>query len=345
MKILIGVQGTGNGHLSRCLALAENIKQAEGIEADFLVSGRSRDQVPATDLLGDFVWRQGLSFQTRNGRVSYLDTLSQNPWLRFWQDVRELSLEKYDMVVTDFEPVTAWAAKRQGVPCVGLGRQYAFWHGHADLPSQSIQRAMLRQFAPCDIPLGMHWEPIRADVIPPLIHAHSGDVEVKARTILVYLPFEQIYEIHDLLRQFPGWHFKVFHPQARRMDVENCSYFPPDRPGFQKAMQQCNGIIANAGFETSSEALAAGRRILVKPLRGQFEQTANALCLQRRGLGSMMKSMDPDIVKSWLENSRPVQMNWPDIGAEVVQWLRAGASEPPEQLASRLWSRSQNQAA
>ena len=44
----------------------------------------------------------------------------------FIQDVNALDLSRYDMVITDFEPVSAWAARMQNKPCIGIGHQYAF---------------------------------------------------------------------------------------------------------------------------------------------------------------------------------------------------------------------------
>lgn len=43
MKILFGVQGTGNGHISRARALNKYLK-ADGISVDYIFSGRERDK-------------------------------------------------------------------------------------------------------------------------------------------------------------------------------------------------------------------------------------------------------------------------------------------------------------
>ena len=39
MRILYGVQGTGNGHISRCRSVAEALAR-KGVEVDYLLSGR-----------------------------------------------------------------------------------------------------------------------------------------------------------------------------------------------------------------------------------------------------------------------------------------------------------------
>lgn len=341
MKILVGVQGTGNGHISRCHALSEAFSAHPEVEVDYLVSGRAREKLFDMDAFGDFQWRQGLSFQVREGRISVLDTLSQNPWGQFWQDVRDLDLSSYDLVVTDFEPVTAWAARRQGVRCIGLGRQYAFFKQTSALPTNILQRAMMRQFAPCDTVVGMHWEDIGPHVLPPLIHHAPNAEPTLAREILVYLPFEPLDQVLALLQDFPEYQFSVYHPETSRADLGHIQCYPPSRKGFAESFARAEGIIANAGFETSSEALAYGKKLLVKPLSGQFEQLANAHCLEHRQLASVMESLNANYVESWLENALAVRMDWPDVGPELATWLANGAKESVLSLHERLWQSSQ----
>lgn len=341
MRILVGIQGTGNGHLSRCHALAAALQHEPSIEADYLISGRDQNKLFDMEAFGDYEWRKGLSFQVRDGRVSILDTISQNPWLQFWDDVRRLDLSQYDLVVTDFEPVTAWAARRQNVRCIGMGRQYAFFRDLQGVTINPLQRAMLKQFAPCDTVLGMHWEASGQHVIPPLIH---GNVEASANggnQILVYLPFEELAGVEGLLSQFAEYEFYVFHPDAKVESRGNIHFHPPSRSEFPKRFAQSDGVIANAGFETSSEALAKGKRLLVKPLHGQFEQYANAKCLSDRNLAASMPELSPVAIEDWLEESQSICIDWPDVAPEITQWLASGAKLPVSDLSRRLWQQTQ----
>lgn len=341
MKILLGIQGTGNGHLSRCHALAQAFIAEPSLEVDYLVSGRAREKLFDMEYFGDYQWRQGLSFQVREGRISVLDTISQNPWAQFWQDVRDVDLSSYDLVVTDFEPVTAWAARRQGVRCIGLGRQYAFFKQSAALPTNILQRSMLRQFAPCDTAVGMHWEDIGTHVLPPLIHHIPNAEPILGNEILVYLPFEPLPQVLALLQSFPEYQFSLYHPEAQRANHGHIQCFASSRQGFAEAFARAEGVIANAGFETASEALAYGKKLLVKPLSGQFEQLANAHCLATRRLASVMESLNGNYVEQWLEQHNAVRMEWPDVGPVLAKWLANGAKESVMSLHQGLWKSSQ----
>lgn len=342
MRIFYGVQGTGNGHLTRARAMAKAFKQIDHVKVDFLISGRRRETLFDVEVLGDYMWREGLSFATRDGKVSVMDTVSLNPWWHFWRDVRNLDLSQYDLVVSDFEPVSAWAAKRCGVPCVGIGRQYAFYDAHPSLPISSLQRAMVRQFAPVDIPLGTHWQPLSATTLPPIIEPVCAEQQrVQDQYYLVYLPFESLSSMQHWLKQLavaaPRCYFVVFHPDAVAATTVNARFSAPSCTAFGHAFAQAAGVITNAGFGTSSEALRAGKKLLVKPLKGQFEQAANANYLASQGLAETTTVLNSRVVETWLTSDTCSKLVWPSVAEPLAQWLGDAKREPIEQLAARLW--------
>ena len=58
MKILYGVQGTGNGHLTRSRVMAEHLKNSE-LDVTYLISGREKSELFAMEPFGDFEHRAG----------------------------------------------------------------------------------------------------------------------------------------------------------------------------------------------------------------------------------------------------------------------------------------------
>ncbi|MCO6547308.1 MAG: hypothetical protein J6583_05980, partial [Gilliamella sp.] len=53
MKILFGVQGTGNGHVSRCRTLAKALKKA-GADVVYIFSGRDPKDYFDMQVFGDY---------------------------------------------------------------------------------------------------------------------------------------------------------------------------------------------------------------------------------------------------------------------------------------------------
>lgn len=70
MKILYGVQGTGNGHIARARAMAIAFKQ-KNVDVDFLFSGREPGKYFSMECFDDYQTRSGLTFVSENGKVSY----------------------------------------------------------------------------------------------------------------------------------------------------------------------------------------------------------------------------------------------------------------------------------
>ena len=122
MRILYGVQSTGNGHITRARAMARALAD-QGLSVDYLFSGREADQFFDMEGFGAYRLCQGFTLAIENGRLDTLGTLRRLAPRRFLREVRALDLEPYDLVITDFEPVTAWAARLRHKPSVGIGHQ------------------------------------------------------------------------------------------------------------------------------------------------------------------------------------------------------------------------------
>jgi uncharacterized protein (TIGR00661 family) len=49
-------------------------------------------------------------------------------------------------------------------------------------------------------------------------------------------------------------------------------------------MKRCDIVVTAAGFETPAEALVLGKKLVVVPIEGQYEQACNAAALGRMGV-------------------------------------------------------------
>lgn len=339
MKILYGVQGTGNGHISRARAMAKAFVEYPNIEIDWLFTGRNRDAYFDMELFGDFQHRAGLSFCTHNGKVNYLQTALGLDLPDFIQDVRKLDLSAYDQVICDFEPVTAWAARLQRRDCIGIGHQYAFQY-NVPMPSRLTLPAMiLRWFAPVSTGVGLHWSHFGNPILPPIVDLTGLQSAYTPNKVIVYLPFENLDHVSSILRQFGSYDFFIYHPDAIDIDDNHLHLRKLCHRGFKNDLGNCDAVISNAGFELISEALQLGKRILVKPLGGQLEQKANALALSELGYAAVTNSFDERTIGLWL--SKPgnyKRQNYPDVAGMLARWLAGECKENLEDLATELWS-------
>lgn len=343
MKILYGVQGTGNGHISRARKMAAHLK-ARNADVTFLISGRARDQLFDMECFGDFEHRAGLTMVQRNGAVLYLPTLLQAQPLQFIRDVRALDVGGFDLVISDFEPVTAWAAKLGGKTCMGIGHQYAFRHPIPQCRNNLASDIVMKWFAPVDIPIGLHWHHFDTEILPPIIDTHLQPRD--KRHILVYLPFERQEFVTSLLNRFPQWRFVQYSPELSDSSAGNVALRRTNLHGFRSDLCLAEAVICNAGFELVSECLHLGIPALVKPVNGQMEQHSNALALEQLGWGTAVDTLDADSLGNWLQGERrgaPIQ--YPDVAAALTDWVLDGDWREKTVLWETLWECTRNRTA
>lgn len=342
MKILYGVQATGNGHITRARAIAPKLAQA-GAQVDWLFSGRPKDKLFDMEVFGDYLWRDGLTFATRDGRVRCLKTVRQNSLARFARDAKALDLSGYDSVVSDFEPVTAWAARIRGVRSVGIGHQYAFNYDVPRAGKDWLGEKILRNFAPTSIGLGVHWDSFGQPILPPIIERPASDTAVRPDKIVVYLPFEDTDRVVRLFERFPDWRFSVYSPVLPDRSASRAAHIqvrPLSRTGFMRDFADAAGVVCNAGFELASEALQAGKKLLAKPLHGQLEQLANAQALKTLGLGTVMHDLDATAIRTWLESPDAVRVTYPDVAQAAADWLMQGDMQIDPAWIAEIWERT-----
>jgi uncharacterized protein (TIGR00661 family) len=323
MRIFYAIQGTGNGHITRGRAMATELAKA-GCDVTYLFSGREKEKLFEMDVFQSYQWRDGLTFHTEKGHVCYIKTVLESKPINFIRDVRALDLSAYDLVLCDFEPVTAWAAKMRGVPCIGIGHQYAFDYDIPKAGYDLISGQVMKHFAPVAAGVGLHWHHFGQPILPPIFEPAPPAERVAENKIIVYLPFEQPEQILSLLRPFPTYQFHVYAPAPFSSDAAHIQVNPLSRQGFQRDFQDAAGIISNAGFELISEALQAGKKILVKPLHRQLEQISNALALKELNYGQATYQLDRSAVEHWLHHVQAVRIVYPNVAAELVERLRGG---------------------
>ena len=336
MKIFYGVQGTGNGHITRARVMAKELLDA-GIDVTFQFTGRPADKYFDMEIFKDYQTRNGLTFHTENGKVSYLKTAFDAKPLTFMKDLKSLDLSGYDLVICDFEPVTAWAAKMQKKKVLGIGHQYAFNHKIPREGSDPIANQVMKYFAPADVGVGLHWHHFGQAILPPIIDTPETPKNIIKNKIIVYLPFEDQNDVIKLLSPFENFQFHIYSPEIATSKFAHITCNPLSRVGFQQDLYDCAGIISNAGFELASEALQLGKKILAKPLHSQMEQISNAAALKQLGYGHTMNDMDITVIEHWLHDNNAVHITYPNIAKVLVEWIQNGMPEMDADFIENVW--------
>lgn len=337
MKILYGVQGTGNGHTTRARIMAKAFADV-GAQVDWVFSGRERDKFFDMEAFGDFQSYRGLTFATQNGKVQFVKTLFTSNIAQLYQDTKKVDVEGYDFIINDFEPVSAWAAKRAGKKVIGISHQNAFFYDIPKVGNNVFVDWFMHNFAPVTQPIGLHWHHFNQPILPPLVEpSHYPNVSTP-KHYLVYLPFAGLDDIVPQLREFPDYDFFIYQSVPAAYDEGHIHVRPFSREGFQIDLHRCEGVICSAGFELPSEAIHLGKKLLVQPVAGQVEQKSNAIALEQLGYGNAAEHFDIATLSRWLPLKPPTQpRHYPDVAKALVNWLMNGGSDDISDLQQQLW--------
>jgi len=319
MKILYAIQGTGNGHVSRAREIIP-LLQKYG-ELDILISGTQADvklSQPVKYQLHGFSFIFG-----KKGGVDHFRTWLSMNLFRFRKDMKQLPLKDYNLIVNDFEPVSAWACKLQGIACVSLSHQAAFKSKKVPRP-RTIDwgKVILSHYAPTTHHIGFHFDRYDDFIYTPVIRSEIRNLTpTNDGHYTVYLPALDDKYLVKLLSQIPEVTWVVFSKHSKVSYREaNVSVEPIHNIRFNQSLAACAGLFTGGGFEGPAEALYLGKKLLVAPMRFQFEQQCNAYALKQFGLPVIWGSTKNwlPIIKKWIEEPQTHQFNFPDETAQII---------------------------
>lgn len=312
MKIFYAVQATGNGHISRAMELLPHLTKYG--EVDIFLSGNNS----TLQLSAPIKYRsKGLSlYYTCSGKLDYWKIArSINP-IGLQKEIKELPVEKYDLVINDYDYITSKACKAKKIPSVNFGHQASFQSDNAPRPKQKskIGEWMLKNFATSDRYIGLHFKEYDDFIITPVIKQEIIDAEAKNNGhITVYLPSYCEEQLLDTFSKFTTHHFEVFSRESSSVNEHgNVKFIPVDKRLFNKSLINCYGIITGGGFETPAEAIHLGKKIISIPIGGQYEQQCNAAALEQMGIMTL-KNINGDFsaqFEKWVNDYKPVQIDY-----------------------------------
>ena len=96
--------------------------------------------------------------------------------------------------------------------------------------------------------------------------------------------------------------------------------FPVNNEAFNNSLAGCEGLLTGGGFEGPAEALFLQKKVLMIPMKGQYEQQCNALAASKLGV-PVIYDIDDQFVyhlNNWISNDRIIPVDFPDETAQIV---------------------------
>lgn len=320
MKILYAIQGTGNGHVSRANDIIPALQQHGKVHV--LISGTQADLKLPYEVKYTF---NGLSFIFgKKGGIDYLETYKRSNIKSLFKEVSSLPVTDYDLVISDFEPVSAWACFLKNKTCIGLSHQNGVTCKHAPKPSKTdmVGKAVLNYYAPATYRYGFHFQPYAKNIFSPVIRQEvRGLSPVNNGHYTVYLPAYGDKQIVKFLSCFPDVQWHVFSKHnSKEAEFDNIHIYKVNNQKFLDSMASAEGVLCGAGFETPAEVLFLKKKLMVIPMKGQYEQLCNAAALQKMGVPVLknLKSKQFRKFDNWLQEEQQFDVDYPDNTSAII---------------------------
>jgi uncharacterized protein (TIGR00661 family) len=284
MKILYAVQATGNGHIARAIEILPYLRKYGAVDI-FLSGSNSHLQV---DLPVQFRSR-GLSlFYSPQGKLDYWKIGKEIQLTTAVKEAMELPVQNYDLVINDFESITSLACRLKKKASIGFGHQASFQSKLTPRPEKKdrMGEMILKYYGWAQQYVGLHFESYDDHIFNPIIKERILQATPENNGhITVYLPHYGIDVVQHEFSLHRNIQFQIFSPHVKQpFSVSNCQFYPVTNEAFTDSMISSAGVITGAGFETPSEALYMGKKLMVLPIRGQYEQLCNAAALEKKGI-------------------------------------------------------------
>ncbi len=311
MKILYAVQATGNGHISRAIEILPYLEKYG--EIDIFLSGNNASLQP--DLPIKYRSKGVSLYYSKKGKLDYQKTLKQINPTRIYKDARQLPLKNYDLVLNDFEYVCNTACKMADVKMVHFGHQASFASKNTPRPKKKdpLGEWVLKKYCKGDVNVGFHFDSYEDWILPPVIKAELWNaVPQNKNHITVYLPHYSDEILEKIFHKEKKSQFHVFskHVPMTKID-KNIIWQPIGSELFNESLLNCEGIITGAGFETPAESMFLGKKLMVLPIKGQYEQKCNAEAMKPFGT-TVVKEIDEKFhqkFERWMEEKHDISQS------------------------------------
>jgi uncharacterized protein (TIGR00661 family) len=318
LKILYGIQCTGNGHLSRSKEIIKYLQDnySDRIETiDVCLSGNF-SQIDTSDLNVKYKF-EGLGFNIDNGQISIWKTIVDLKLWDFFKSIFVPQIEKYDIIVSDFEPVTCWAGIIRRKRVLGVGNHYKFLSNKKFLknlsPNYFYNKIITKLVSPVNKYIAFEYlKDTENDFFPIIRKVLRRTTPSQDDFYICYLSSISSEDQVKFFNLFPNQTFYIFHNDIKEAsDFENIRLRPIDRVHFTNKLMRCKGVICHTGFQLTSECLFLGKKLLVIPIKHQIEQIYNTRTLSKFGVISS-ENLEVPTFDDFFQNDYSVKLNYID---------------------------------
>ncbi len=344
MRILYGVVGEGMGHATRSRVVIEHLLQ-RGHQVEIVVSGRAHEmlskhfkgvhRIHGLHMIyeDNEVKKARTAFSNLKGALlpaSLREGLPGN--VRQWYEMAQKFAP--DAVISDFESWSYLFGKACGVPIISIDNMQILSRCHHDDDVFRVDPAsflLAKGIVRGKLPGCYHYlittffypptKRERTTLVPPILRAEVLAAKPsQGEHVLVYQSGEGAESIAAVLKQFDQQRFVVYGMRRGISEPQiegNLEHQPFSETRFVDHLASAKAVVAGGGFSLLGEAVYLRKPLLSVPLEGQFEQTLNAVYLQKLGYGLFRREIQAADIEELLRRA-------PEFQARLDQYSQPG---------------------
>jgi len=295
-RIVYGVMGDSLGHVLRSKAMADTLPRHEFL---FIGGGtvpvleRAGYRVAYVPVLGTAIGPDRVRLRaTVSSALKLFPALSRE----IGRVARMMEKFQPDLVVTDYEFFSQWAARKVGLPCISIDSHHMLTLCNYELPpGHHVSRLMtltLMRFlfsaASSYLVTTFHAaqpkDPRMTEVLPPILRAEvERHRPSQGEHGVVYLRGGLPKGIAQALARMSRPY--IVYGLGAKPPEGNLSFKPFSESEFLSDLASSAYYICNGGHTALSEALFYGKPVLCRPVDLFYEQTVNCFLLSSAGYG------------------------------------------------------------
>lgn len=318
MKILIGICGIGNGHLSRQTNVI-NLLMNNGHEIVIATNNNNinyfKNKFPKFKVLEIFIpWiacnSKGIDFETSIKKYQEVKIDQFAGFLKVSMNVEAAFSGVPDLVITDYEPNVAQYSYATDIPLICMEQQSKFLYlDELKIKNFSIleEKKRINYFFPkysykiisSFFPITIKDDSVK--VVLPII-SPLNEVKNKKNHILVYFsPYESSnnYEkIVKSLKDITDYNVIIYTKEKFNIDSNNIT-FKTFSNEFKSDLENAFCLISTAGHQLLSESISIEVPAYLIPL-STYEQNYNAKMIEKYNLGKISSKICDEEIKQFI---------------------------------------------
>jgi uncharacterized protein (TIGR00661 family) len=323
MKIIYGLSGQGFGHSTRCHPTINHLLKA-GHDVRIYTYGQSLFMLEKD--FGDRIFEiPGFTLSYQNNKLIYWRTILDNAkkiighGRQFKKIKADFDAFSPDLVITDFEPMTAFLAKTKHLPLISIDNQHQLTKTEVLLDNKKYLKDLI---ADKIVIKSMVWgadyylvtsffttlpKNNKTFLFPPIIREDVLNLPTSCGDYVLVYEGANFERILPLLKKSAG-KFVVVGPHRDGQDG-NIIYHKFSTGEWLDLLKDAKAVIGTAGLSLLGECVYLKKPYFALPICQQVEQIINAEYLERLGYGDFSLKLKQTELDDFLANLERFQAN------------------------------------